>query len=418
MSRPRSSALQRWTLPGISIGYVHPGQKRADGSRPACITIAHRSLNRRIRITLDGIDFVPSNRQLALAKLKALVMPILYPDLTVEHESEVTLAPTLAEMQIEYVRVRGSDWTHNVQKLLSQSLTTFLTGYPINEPFDEGQFRQHIIARYRTIRTEKQLADSTLAKRMQYLSAFIGFCIRRRWMEENIITEIGIPALSESEDVEIYQWSALTRIIIYFRERAHDESQLRRNQRHNRLYAEYFHLLRLTGMRESEALKLRLCDIADDHFTIEGKRSRALKPRRRRFPLTLPGTVKGSPIWRWMMRIQLTFERIRRLIPAGGYRGGYLFPWQHGASVSQALVTAKTRLEIVDDLDVQAIRRTAIEMWESGLGIDWITACDLAGHSPAVRYHYYRKRERHREIAAALSRTARQSLANSSGETE
>lgn len=39
-------------------------------------------------------------------------------------------------------------------------------------------------------------------------------------------------------------------------------------------------------------------------------------------------------------------------------------------------------------------------------GHDWLVSCDLAGHNPAVRYKYYRRKQRASAISKSLSRTA------------
>lgn len=118
----------------------------------------------------------------------------------------------------------------------------------------------------------------------------------------------------------------------------------------------------------------------------------------------LRGETEGTPVGDWIREVRLTLEEALKL---GGFRGGFIFPVHHTQQINEAWHRACAGANInAEKLPVKVIRPTVIEYWETVLGIDWLASCDLAGHNPAVRYKYYRRKKRAEAISASLSRTA------------
>ncbi len=398
MSRPRDPGRQRWTIRESSIGYIDERNGKAR------LRIKYGSVD--IRKTLP-FSFIEENRKLGEKILRDHLMPILFPELAKATPQPEPPPLSLAMMQVEYKRIKGGEWTDNIKKLYKQSFDSYFNGYSIAQPFVYESFFDHLVLRNEELAT--RLADSTRLKRMQYVSAFCSFAVRRGWMPENPIVEIGLPDRVEPEEVAVYEWhEELDPVIGYHRERSLDMTRNERDRRSSAMYADTFHLLRLTAMREGEVIRQKLTDIKPDLFTIEGKRTRAKIPKRRDFPLTIKPGTEDTLIGKWLQDIR---DTLNRLIAYGGFRDGHLVPWSHPAAIQRALVEAKEAKNIpLDDRAVHTIRKTALEYWETTLGIDWVAACDLAGHNPAVKFKYYRKRRRAMEIAESLSRSAEQSV--------
>ncbi|RTL16064.1 MAG: hypothetical protein EKK55_24930 [Rhodocyclaceae bacterium] len=116
-------------------------------------------------------------------------------------------------------------------------------------------------------------------------------------------------------------------------------------------------------------------------------------------------SAKGTAVGDWIESVRLALEQA---VALGGFRGGdYLFPVHHSQQINEAWHRACRAVGInPEGLSVKALRPTVIEYWEAVLGIDWLVSCDLAGHNPAVRYKYYRRKQRASAISKSLSRTA------------
>ncbi|MBK6418509.1 MAG: tyrosine-type recombinase/integrase [Ignavibacteria bacterium] len=141
-------------------------------------------------------------------------------------------------------------------------------------------------------------------------------------------------------------------------------------------------LLYLTGMRISEALRLEWKHITTERILIHGKGQRLREFPLSPFPLVVDCFIAISAL-------------------NGGQRKGRVFSWTSYVHLGDVMREASAVVFKDDTRRAHAIsgrlhvlRASAEWHWENDLNIDFVTICDLAGHSLAVRERHYRKRHK------------------------
>lgn len=349
------------------------------------------------------------NKEAALALLDQQVMGMIHPELLPKKPIRLLL---LKDAQTEFWAAREHDLTRTQKYHYKRAFNRYFAGLDLESfVLNDDDLYAHIRDINQSI--AKEIRDSTREKYLQYLRMFLDFCCQRKWLTENAVKIIGLPEREEKEDVEVFETQEIMAFIKHFQNKALDQQPARSDQKNAALFALNIKLLWLTAMRPGETIKMQWSHIGDNSFKIIGKRNRDKKPNIRHFPLTL-GNVDPRMLAEAgsVNRIEMWLAEVRQVIQDlrawQGRFGDKVFPWKDAAAISQALRQAKQDLEYPEDdgRTVKTIRATAVNRWEDELGIDWVTACDLAGHNPAVRYKYYRKKRTPEKIIAAVARDA------------
>lgn len=422
MARPRTN-MTRWTVKGLSVGYIYPGRPRADGSRPAVIYIAHHSLPKTIRESINGLDFIPENRSIAEQILRDMVMPILFPELSRAKTRPDELRPvSLYELQRRFKEAqeqRNGPWTPDIKRHFGRATNWYYADLNVEAPIEFEEFRGAILARHHSART--RLAQNTHRKYFQYIMRQLEWAARMKLLPANPMEGIRTPD-EILEEVRIFEWDDIKTILDYCRQRIGDEQgrRLRANQRTAKSFWLAYRLLSISGMRPIEIIRLRLTDVTD-RLRVDGKRSAAAQPKIRELPLAIGQGLESTAIGAWIAELRSVLDDAiaNALIHSEtGYRNGYVFPWDQAASLTYDFKQVRMAVGRYDaNLPMKNLRHTALERMES-MGIDWLRICDWAGHNPSVRYKYYRQRLRAAAIGEAITRVARQQLLYQIGETE
>lgn len=407
MSRPRNTKKPRWVCreaPGV--GYI---EERGGKAR---LRITYRGVY--IRETLP-FAFIPENRQRCEALLWERIKQVLYPELKPPQDqlraaiqlptAEVTLESIQRAHKAYSEEVAERPWSKAIKQMFRRAANKYFASIDVSAAIDYAELRRQLLIRHKELRGE--LADQTRQKYFDYIRQIFRFAVEKRLLPGDPFADVQRPDVEDVEDVETVPFEYLGQVIEFFRNLATEEDRLplRKNQKTARSWELIFRLLRGTAMRPVEVIRLKPEDVdLQSGFRIDGKRSREHKPKPRKFPLRLSEAAKGTAVGEWIEEVRETLEAALRL---GGFRGGYIFPPHHTQQINEAWHRACQSLGInAEGLPVKVIRPTVIEHWEAVLGVDWLVSCDLAGHNPAVRYKYYRRKQRAEAISKSLSRTA------------
>lgn len=331
------------------------------------IAALHANYN-GIRIRQDlGVAFTARNKTLAVSLAETKVHELLgiVKARHVERSASM-LSDALLVFTESVVKHSGA----NVIPKYRAAFAYFLTDFdcPLS---DLEQIQNHLIARF----NDSAYAASTKRKMYLYIRKFFDWGISAGYFTRNPMRVIATPKVKAKPDNEHLPFEEIHAIIEWLREHPN---------RACRDVADAVELLSITGMRISEALRLRVSDIREDHVLIHGKGGVD-----RVFPLS------PFPVVADLLRRRI--EQIKNFKTLSGSE--YIYPWRNRANVErhyilacQALGIDRTKRYGSQMMNLHSLRVAAGYYMETVMRLDDRTICDLLGHSLAVRERSYRKK--------------------------
>lgn len=389
MARPRSAQRITGTY---SIGYA----VNRDG-----VIYTHVGTDRRTTyLRWDKANFTEARRILDMRCKEYL-----------DQGGPANPVPSLSGAFTKYATAMFGDMSRSARRDIRQACSKFLVD---DIAMDYNALADMIVERNAAL--QETHAVNTRRKMLQRVQAFFSYAIERGWLLRNPVGAVKIPT-EERKVVDVYSPFEVDAIVSW-----HDANppvdgrpeQFRKQTAW--LYARYFELLSLTALRPSEALALKVSDVTERAFRIEGKRAPGVaEVRVRWFPLVLPtdgDDTRRETIDAWLERVRVIIAELTARAPDSGE----LFPWRNSQTMNNALQRAKQRatdptgkpvFQADDGRTVKTFRETAIWYWTNYLGIDRETRVGLAGHTKDVAINYYEKERTADELAAAMLRPAK-----------
>lgn len=214
--------------------------------------------------------------------------------------------------------------------------------------------------------TNTQSHDLTILNAVFKHAVEAGYCTRSPIMTAMIPTKV-------KSDIELISFEEIETIFSHLRSGKNYERYKVEREENIRFYR----MLMISAMRPGEAIKMKVSDLEKDGYRIDGKRSNAAIPNIRYFPKKL------FPELDEVIDEQKHYSAKKKL--------DKLWSWVHYQKPGSNLKDAIRACQLNDNYNLYSFRKFALNKWEKELLIPEEVRLMLAGHSKAVKGHYFTK---------------------------
>lgn len=260
-----------------------------------------------------------------------------------------------------------------------------------DRPMDADALRLHLAERLKRLRdagnpilspvTGRPYDDGTINSRARSMRAFLRYCTAVRYLDTDPMSELTIPERSAKSAVQVYSLNQFKRLLVIVRRRERNPPSGKTAYTYQ-WFAVLLGLLRLSGLRISEALSLRWVDAIDDptvenHIgaqAIEIRQSKTDSPRRIPFAV-----IRGLP------------EIIDALRSLPRAPGGWVFPVRSNKTIWERMLRMFAAAGVPrPKAPLHAWRATAVNLWRAQ-DIPEASRNYLAGHGSEVAREAYER---------------------------
>ena len=368
----RKDTSDRWYHPHFSLGYCQPIR----GYVYTIVAGVKRS---------TGMTWTPANKREALALLEQHIRAhrqgALPASVVRQPLNEATLGSTPATVYgviKGFLDAHASTLTPNAMRMMERSVRCY---FPADMTADVDALADHLAL----TTAQTKLQKYTISKYLSRIKRIMRYAVGRGWLSRDPTLAVASLPYEATTDPDILLEAEVEAIVGAVRGLPILGQRTPATLEQAALALTFLYL---TGMRISEALRLHWADITTERILVHGKGQRL-----REFPLAAFPSVAEC------------LDKIRAL--GLGEPDGRVFTWTTYVHLGDVMREATSvafkknpRRASAISGRLHVLRASAEWRWENDLGIDFVTICDLAGHSLAVRERHYRKRHKPAHLLA------------------
>jgi integrase len=341
------------------FAFVFPFKSKS-GREYAWTSINHPKFrHRRESCSKAGLLFIPENKQVALR--------ILLEKLTEKEpdESEWTVMRAFIEYHKTYADELGKSERGALNSAIKVFLTKEIKDIPLSNP---PAIRAGIlkIKKDAKTRTGEAFAPATLHTYMHTVRKIFNEAIK---LEKATVNPVFLEDMPSIPPAVGNPWGYIEFLkFLYWQQ-----------QNAPKIVANAFEFISYFGTRAFETVQLKLSEFDNRQITIDGKRSRADKPKIRTIAVRLiPGGAEALERFKKDSKNEYLFSG----------RKGHITKW----TLNYWLNRWKDINKIENDKDIHEIRDMALNMWEEVFKLPVTVREEMAGHSEKVYKEKYRKK--------------------------